>query len=222
MPSIEVYSDGSATTNDKPGGYGWVMCVDGQKHSEGSGHMLNASNNDAELEAAIQGLKAAQSFLTLKALSDLSGTITPADRMINVISEVTLVSDSQLILGWATGKYAFRQEDKRHKFQELQLLVNLLSVKTRWVEGHSGDEHNERCDKLANEARLGIQSKSDKAEAILEGKTLIGRKKTGVVGIWYKNVLKIVSLEDNIVETYDREIHGPRGSVLEIREDKLR
>lgn len=218
---IEIYSDGSATTNDKPGGYGWVMCVDGQKHSEGSGHMLNASNNDAELEAAIQGLRVAQSFLLSKRLNELAGTPV-GESIINVTGEVTLVSDSQLILGWANGKYAFRQEDKLHKFQELQLLVNLLSVKTRWVEGHSGDEHNERCDKLANAARLGIQAKSDKAEAILEGKTLIGRKKTGVVGIWYKNVLKLVSLEDNIVETYDREIHGPRGSVLEVREDKLR
>lgn len=213
---IEIYSDGSATTNDKPGGYGWVMCTDGQKHSEGSGHMLNASNNDAELAGAIEGLKAAKSLIVEESTKSYY-TAVPA----NAIT-VTLVSDSQLILGWASGKYAFRQADKLHKFKELQLLVYSMNVKTRWVEGHSGDEHNERCDKLANAARLGIQAKSDKAEAILEGKTLIGRKKTGVVGIWYKNVLKIISLEDNIVETYDREIHGPRGSVLEVREDKLR
>lgn len=222
---IEVYSDGSATTNDKPGGYGWVMCVDGKKHSEGSGHMLLASNNDAELEASIQGLKAAQSLITLQALSDApppDESATRLERMISAVNQVTLVSDSQLILGWASGRYVFRQTDKLHKFKELQLLVNLLSVKTRWVEGHTGDEHNERCDKLANAARLGVQAKSDKADAILEGKTLIGSKKIGVIGIWYKNVLKMVSLEDNIVEDYDRAIHGPRGSMLEVREDKLR
>lgn len=207
---IEIYTDGSATTNDKPGGWGYVICVDGQKYHEGSGHMLLASNNDAELEAAIQGLKFVKDIITEKSI------------LVPCVAEVTLVSDSQLILGWASGRYTFRQTDKLHKYKELQLLVHNMSVKTRWVEGHTGDEHNERCDKLANTARLGIQAKSDKAEAILEGKTLIGNKKIGVIGIWYKNVLKIISLEDNIVENYDRTIHGPRGGVFEVREDKLR
>lgn len=204
--NIEIYSDGSATTNDKPGGYAWVLIIDGQKHSEGSGYMANASNNDAELEAAIRGLNAVKSLCL----------ITPAP------ITVTLVSDSQLVLGWANDRYVFRQQDKIEKYKQLKLLVFSMNVQTRWVEGHSGNEHNERCDKLANEARLGIQSKTDKAEAILEGKTLIGTKKIGVVGIWYKNVLKIISLEDNIIEDYDRSIHGPRGSMFEVREDKLR
>ncbi len=56
---IEVYSDGSATIATKPGGYGWVVVVDGEFHSEGSGHSDAATNNDMELEAAIQGLTAA-------------------------------------------------------------------------------------------------------------------------------------------------------------------
>ena len=132
---IDVYTDGSATTADKPGGYGYVITTDGNKHSEGSGHMPLASNNDAELQAAIEGLKAARLLVeTYKA-------------------SITLVSDSQIILGWASGKYAFRQQDKIEKYKEFQLLINLMHVKTRWVEGHTGDEHNERCDKLANAAR---------------------------------------------------------------------
>lgn len=208
---IEVYTDGSATTNDKPGGYGWVLVYNGTKHSEGSGHMKKASNNDAELEAALYGLNAAKNLIA----------ITPQEYITEGIW-VELVSDSQLILGWANGTYSFRQHDKIEKYKELQLLVKNYNVKTRWVEGHTGDEHNERCDKLANAARLGVQAKSDKIEAILEGKTLIGRKKSGVVCIWYKNVLKIISLEDNIIEDYDRVIHGTRGSMLELREDKLR
>ena len=56
---IEVYTDGSATTSEKPGGWGYVIVIDGVKHSEGSGRMETATNNDAELEGAIMGLAAA-------------------------------------------------------------------------------------------------------------------------------------------------------------------
>lgn len=208
---IEVYTDGSATTNDKPGGYGWVIIVDGQKYSEGSGYMPLASNNDAELEAALKGLS--QASLAFREMP--VGYTGPKPTF-------TLVSDSQLILGWADGSYAFRQHDKIEKYKQLQLLVKNLDVKTRWVEGHSGDEHNERCDKLANEARLQVTKQTEKAEAILTGKTLIGHKKIGVVCMWYKNCLKIMDLQNNIVENYDRTIHGTRGSILEVREDKNR
>jgi ribonuclease HI len=206
---IDVYSDGSATTNDKPGGYGWVMTIDGIKHSEGNGHMERASNNDAELEAAIQGLRAA--FLYITARSTFPEEL-----------HVTLVSDSQLVLGWASGLYKFKQQDKLEKYGQLQGLVQKMRVKTRWVEGHSGDEHNERCDRLANEARLGASKQADKIEAIIQGNTLIGNKKLGVVCLWYKNTLKVLDLENNIVEDYDRTVHGTRGGILEVREDKLR
>jgi len=215
---IEVYTDGSATTSDKPGGWAYVLLVDGAKHSEGSGYMENASNNDAELEAALQGLGAAYEFLRTPQveilLSSFEHSIIPP--------KVTLVADSQLILGWVTGKYTFRQQDKMDKFKQLQLFVNLLDVDTRWVEGHTGQEHNERCDTLANQARLNVQSKADKAEAILKGNTLIGTKKNGTVCLFYKNMLKVIDLDKNVVEDYNREIHGNRGSMLEIREEKSR
>lgn len=145
---IEVYADGSATTKDKPGGYGWVMVIDGEKVSEGSGRIENATNNDAELEAAIMGLAAVLGFVSNR----VTGEWEPAAYDI----EVTLVSDSQIILGWANGKNRFKQKEKIAKFNALKFLVKRLSAKTRWVEGHSGDEHNSRCDKLANWARKGI------------------------------------------------------------------
>jgi ribonuclease HI len=217
MMHIEVYTDGSATIATKPGGYGYVIVVDGNKWSEGSGYLEKASNNDAELEAAVQGLRAAYQIFG-PPISVLGGL-----RVVEMVPpSVTLVSDSQLILGWANGSYRFRQQDKIEKFKEFQLLVNLMMAGTRWVEGHTGDEHNERCDKLANEARLGVEKKEEKLQAIVTGKTLIGNKKTGVVCLYYKNTLKIIDLDQGVVEDYNREVHGSRGSMLEIREDKLR
>lgn len=212
--NIDVYTDGSATTKEKPGGYGWVMVLDGTKYSEGSGHMPNASNNDAELEAAIQGLAAVLKFVNASVQANMETS--------QVDFEVTLCADSQLILGWASGQYRFKQQDKLEKYGQLQFLAKRLSAKTRWVRGHSGDEHNERCDKLANEARLGVVKKKEKAAAIESGNTLIGTKKTGTLCVWYKNHLKVIDLDTNVIEDYDRTTHGPRGGVLEIREEKSR
>lgn len=162
MKNIEVYTDGSATTADKPGGYGWVVVIDGKKDSEGSGYMDLATNNDAELEAALQGLKAVKAYVDeFQAAIQINAVLTDKP-----LFTVTLVSDSEIILGWTNGKYRFKQENKLDKFRQLQLLVNLMRVQTRWVQGHTGDEHNERCDKLANAARLraNIDEKSLKEE----------------------------------------------------------
>lgn len=137
---IELYSDGSATVASKPGGYGFVVVFDGIKVYEGYGHMEKATNNDAELEAAVQGLA-----YVLKMRID--GHIPIGQH------EVWLVSDSEIVLGWANGTYRFKQLHKMQKFNQLRHVVQKLNVKTRWVEGHSGDEYNELCDKLANRGR---------------------------------------------------------------------
>jgi len=136
---IEVYSDGSGTTKNTPGGYGYVVVADGVKQLEGNGHMPFATNNDAELEAAIQGLASISLLIA----------VCP-----DPVTDVWLVSDSQIILNWANGRNEFRQEEKIDKYNLLRNLVLKYNVKTRWVHGHDGDEHNERCDKLANAARL--------------------------------------------------------------------
>lgn len=204
---IEVFADGSATVETKPGGYGYVICIDGQKIAEGSGYMEKASNNDAELEAAIRGLA---KVLQMR----LENKIPIGDH------EIYLVSDSQIILGWANGNSKFRQKHKIHKFEQLQYVVKKLNAKTRWVQGHSGDIHNERCDKLANAARKRI--KLDE-ESLSSGKlntkqTLIGKKKINTLAMWVKGVLKIVDFEKNIVEDYNKELHGTRGSFLSLKE----
>ena len=139
---IEVYADGSATIATRPGGYGWVIVQDGVKVQEGSGRIENATNNDAELEAAIMGLA-----YVLKMTASMVGELP----------EVELVSDSQIILGWANGTNKFKQKKKMKKFESLSFLVKRLQAKTRWVKGHDGDEHNERCDKLAGWARKGTK-----------------------------------------------------------------
>lgn len=206
---IQVYSDGSATTADKAGGWASVVIIDGSFHKELSGHLESATNNDAELISAIKGLDYA-----LEHLSTLQGSFP-------IESEVTLISDSEIILNWANGSYRFKQENKMDLYNHLRRLVKKMNVKTEWVRGHSGNVWNERCDKLANNARKGITTERlDKPDT--KADTKIGKKKNGIVCLWYGQALKIVDLENNIVETYNRDVHGKRGSAIEIREEKDR
>ena len=82
--NLFVYTDGSATVATKPGGYAYVLVEDGQKISEGFGPIENSTNNDAELRAAIEGLKAAYKELSNRNALDKAYS-------------VTLVCDSQLV-----------------------------------------------------------------------------------------------------------------------------
>jgi ribonuclease HI len=207
--NILVYSDGSAQTKDKPGGWGSVVLIDGVLHKELAGHLELATNNDAELIGAIQGLDYVLSYL-----ATFEGSF-PLE------VDVTLISDSEIILNWANGSYKFKQVDKLPLYDHLRRLVKKLGVKTQWVKGHSGDQWNERCDKLANNARKGISTeKLDKPTPTVD--TRIGSKKDHVVSLWYCGQLKIIDFETGIIENYNRELHGKRGSVVEIREGKDR
>lgn len=135
---IEVYSDGSGNTFDSDGGWGFRIVIDGKLHSEGKGYLPKATNNTAEITAAIQGLEAAQTHI-------ITNGIVKAD--------VTLVSDSQLVLGYANGKYKCKAIHLAQLYIKLKNLYGQLSADVRWVKGHSGDEHNEATDVLAKAGR---------------------------------------------------------------------
>ena len=204
--AIEIYTDGSSDTKTRVGGWGYAIVIDGELFRYGSGHLDDASNNDAELMAAINGL---ESLVGINFNTPLNGP-------------KILKSDSRLILGWADGNYRFKQANKIHLHEKLLSLVQHFNCKTEWVKGHSGNKWNTFCDKLANDARLNLAKTIETKEKEEKGETLIAKRKTGVVCLYYKNKLKIIDLANNIVEDYSRELHGSRGGILEIREEKIR
>lgn len=204
---IEIYTDGSATVATKPGGYGWVMVIDGVKHSEGNGHMPRATNNDAEMEAAIQGMAAVVRFL-------MSNPVQ---------ADVHLRSDSQIVLNWANGTSDFKQKGKELKYKQLRGLFLRLKAETKWVRGHSGHEHNERCDHLANLGRHELTPDQEMPAKPPRAKK-IGKRTDNVICLFFKNNLKLVDLENNLVENYNPTLHGERtvtttSVVLRIAED---
>lgn len=137
---IHVYSDGSGNTFSSDGGWGFRVVIDNEVRVEGSGYLSSATNNVAELTAAIEGLTYVQS--NLSSLCD--GSVVP---------KITLISDSQLVLGYANGAYKCKATHLTPLYIQIRKLYNSLGVTTKWVKGHAGDVNNERCDELAKNAR---------------------------------------------------------------------
>jgi len=132
---VEVYTDGSGTSFGSPGGWAYVIVVDGVKVHEGNGSEKDATNNTMELRAAIEGLK------YVKSNPQYDG------------ADITLISDSQLVLGFATGRWECKKYHLALLAGTLNGLFKSLSAQDKWVKGHSGNLYNEMCDKLAGEAR---------------------------------------------------------------------
>lgn len=207
--NIEAYSDGSGTSKDKSGGYGYVIVVDGSKVDEGNGHLDNASNNDCELRGAIEALKAAYKFIHKPI--DVLGTLEVVDV---IPPQVILVSDSQIILNWAAGTNRFKQLDKMNQYETLRALVLNMKVETRWVKGHSGDEHNERCDRLANAARLGTEVGAPKKR-----KNKIGKRTEGIYTFDFNGNIKVIDIILNKCEDYNVKEHGDRIIAASFKEE---
>lgn len=149
---IKVYCDGSGNTFDSDGGYGYRILVDGIHWLDGSGYIKKATNNTMELSAAIAGLIKTREYI--KSYEDVH-------KGLNTVYDVTLISDSQLTLGYASGKYMCKAVHLTQYYIKLRALHDELKVTTQWVRGHSGDFHNEAVDKLAGEARKNKKGLDD-------------------------------------------------------------
>ena len=138
---VEVYSDGSGTSFGNAGGWAFVVVVDGVKVHEDSGSEANATNNTMELTAALKGLEYVHSQTQY------------------ISADVVLISDSQLVLGFATGKWNCKKQHLALLAAKLNTVFKMLHVKDKWVKGHSGDVFYERCDILAGAAREVMKGK---------------------------------------------------------------
>ena len=146
MP-ITVYTDGAtAPSNPGPSGWGAVLLEDGVVPSEHCGFIGHATNQIAELTAAIEGL-----------------SLTPMG------AEVELVSDSQYVLkgltewriGWVRRGFKTAQNEpvkNMDLWKKLYAVADARKVTTRWVRGHNGDQFNELADMLANKGRMSSKS----------------------------------------------------------------
>ena len=135
-PNVIIYTDGAASGNPGPGGYGVVM-ISGRHRKELSQGYKRTTNNRMELLAVIIALEQLRYDET----------------------RVTVFTDSRYVCEAVNQGSLFDWERKRFKKKKNQdLWIRFLkayrkhNVQLKWIKGHNNIPENERCDQLAVEA----------------------------------------------------------------------
>ena len=139
---IEIWTDGGCRGNPGPGG--WAFIVRGAAPPrESSGFDPGTTNNRMELTAV------------LEAVSSLGGVPTSAPMVIHTDSQyvqkgITEWIHSWVRNGWRTSaKKPVKNVELWHSLWEL---TRERRIRWVWVLGHAGNELNERCDQMVQEA----------------------------------------------------------------------
>jgi ribonuclease HI len=147
MPACEVtiYTDGAASGNPGPGGYG-VVLISGKHRLEKSRGFKHTTNNRMELMAVIDGLE------SLK---------RPG-------CNVTVYTDSRYVADAVSKGWVLQWESKNFKNKKNpDLWIRFLKVYRQhnvrfvWIKGHADNTENERCDRLAVGAYAGKNLEED-------------------------------------------------------------
>jgi len=152
---ITIYTDGACDIHaeNQPGGWAAILQAaggDGEVIREKiiSGGAENTTNNKMELTAVIEGLK-----------------------LLTRATGLTIVSDSRYVIDIATGKK--KVVKNKSLWNDFFHAAESHYIEWKYVAGHSGDELNERCDRLAvAEKNKRAQQRTRPAEeqvAIKEG-----------------------------------------------------
>lgn len=144
MKKINLYSDGSSLGNPGAGGYASIIKY-GEHQKEISGGKQETTNNQMELLAVIEGLKALKEACIVEIFSDSK----------YVVNGINLWLANWLKNGFKTAnKTAIKNQDL---WQEYLKISKQHKIKANWVKGHAGHIENERCDELARSEATKIQ-----------------------------------------------------------------
>lgn len=131
---IELYTDGAASGNPGPGGFG-VVLIYGKHRKEISGGYRLTTNNRMELLAVIVGLE----------------TITNKDLPVVIYSDSKYVVDA-INQKWLEGWIKKGILDKKANPDLWRALLSIYDHRKHrfvWVKGHANNVENNRCDELA-------------------------------------------------------------------------
>jgi len=135
-PEVEAFTDGACSGNPGPGGWG-VLLRTGAHEKELFGGEAHTTNQQMELQAAIEALKALKRPCRVTIYSDSK----------YVVRGMTEWLPNWKRRGWKTaGK---KPVSNLERWQELDRLSTQHEVRWRWVKGHAGHAENERADALA-------------------------------------------------------------------------
>jgi len=130
---IYIYTDGAASGNPGPGGYG-IILQSGENYKEISEGFRRTTNNRMELLAVIVALESLKKEMLT----------------------VTVVSDSKYVIdavqkGWLFGweKIHFKKKKNEDLWRRFLVAYRKHKVLFKWIKGHNQHPQNERCDELA-------------------------------------------------------------------------
>ena len=137
-PVIYLYTDGAASGNPGPGGFGVVLKCPPHEMEISGGFNLT-TNNRMELLAVIVGLE----------------KIRWENATVVVTSDSKYVVDA-VSKGWVFGweKKGFKDKKNPDLWRRFLQVYRKHHVSFQWIKGHAGHPENERCDRLAVEAYL--------------------------------------------------------------------
>ena len=145
--TIYLYTDGAASGNPGPGGYGVVLKC-GNLRKEMSGGFAHTTNNRMELLAVITGLEAIR----------WDG------------AEVKVYSDSTYVVN--TINKSWKRKKNQDLWERFDKAAARLNTSLIWIKGHAGHPENERCDRLAVEAGSAPDLPEDKGYTLSEENTV--------------------------------------------------
>ncbi len=140
MKRVTLYTDGACSGNPGIGGWGAVLIYNGKEKRISSAED-NTTNNRMEVTAVIEGLKCLKEPCEVDVYSDSAYTVNAFN------NGWVYVWDR---LGWrkADNKPLLNED----LWQELYSLSKIHKLNFIKVKGHSDNEYNNICDKLATDA----------------------------------------------------------------------
>lgn len=133
MVHVTMYTDGGASGNPGPGGYG-ALLLHGEHAKELSQGYRLTTNNRMELLAVIVGLEALKrDGVTVDVYSDSKYVVDAVEK--------------RWVFGWE--KKGYKGKKNPDLWQRFLRVYRKHTVRFHWVKGHAGDPLNERVDAMA-------------------------------------------------------------------------
>ena len=137
MKKVSIYTDGACSGNPGNGGWAAILKYRGNE-LEISGFERDATNNQMELKAAVEALKRLKEPCEVELQSDSA-------YLVNGFAKGWI--ENWKLNGWMNVK---KDEVKNiDLWKELDRYNNIHRISWIKVKGHSDNEYNNRCDKLA-------------------------------------------------------------------------
>jgi ribonuclease HI len=138
-----IFTDGSAIGNPGPGGWGAVV-LQGRERLELSGAHPWTTISEMELVAAVQALRSVEGRARIELHSD---------------SEYLIFGMRAFVFRWQRHGWRNRRGNQlqhREWWSELLTLNTSLSIRWKWIKGHSGHRDQSRADELAYGAARSV------------------------------------------------------------------